>query len=244
MKIAVINFSGNTGKSVLSKNMLIPLLPGAKRISIEDLNDPGGCADATITASMFPSLAAELNAFDEDKHFVLDIGASSAKEMVGHFMRLATTRSDIDVWIVPVTPLSKQCADTINTVRKLIEIGVDPQRIVVVPNNITDLSQFELDFKRLGIVAAEMGFRLCDHGVPSSKIYDMTRSSEETLFDIAADDTDYRDKMRRQRAEHASAQDIGRRIVVRDMARDACVHLRSVFDAAVMGQVSSDVERL
>src|SRR5206468_448518 len=142
-------------KSVLSKNMLVPLLPGAKRISIEDLNDPGGRADATITASMFPSLAAELNAFDEDKHFVLDIGASSAKEMVGHFARLATTRSD-----------------------------------------------------------------------------------------IAADETDYRDKMRRQKAGHASAQDIGRRIVVRDMARDACVHLRSVFDAAVMGQVSADVRPL
>src|SRR5438067_1528569 len=97
MKVAVINFSGNTGKSMLTKNMLIPLLPGAKRISIEDLNDPGGRSDATITASMFPSLAAELNAFEEDKHFVLDIGASSAKEMVGHFARLATTRSDIDV---------------------------------------------------------------------------------------------------------------------------------------------------
>jgi hypothetical protein len=243
MKIAVINFSGNTGKSMLTKNMLIPLLSGAKRISIEDLNDPGGRSDATITASMFPSLAAELNAFEEDKHFVLDIGASSAKEMVAHFTRLATTRSDIDLWLVPVTPVSKQCADTINTVQKLIDIGVEPQRIVVVPNNITDLSQFELDFKRLGMAAAEMGFRLCDQGVPSSRIYDMTRSAEESLFDIAADATDYREKLRRK-GERASAQDIGRRIVVRDMARDACTHLRSVFDAAVMGQPSTELERV
>ncbi|HEX6707787.1 MAG TPA: hypothetical protein VF169_23790 [Albitalea sp.] len=240
MKIAVINFSGNTGKSMLTKNMLVPLLAGAKRISIEDLNDPGGRSDATITASVFPSLAAELNAFEDDKHFVLDIGASSAKEMIGHFTRLATTRSDIDVWIVPVTPVSKQCADTVNTVRRLMEIGVDPQRIVVVPNNITDLSQFELDFKRLGVAAAEMGFRLCDQGVPNSKIYDMTRSAEESLFDIAADETDYRDKLRHQRGEHVSPQDIGRRIVVRDMARDACTHLRSVFDAAVMGQITAE----
>ncbi|WP_280153059.1 hypothetical protein [Piscinibacter sp. XHJ-5] len=243
MKIAVINFSGNTGKSMLSKNMLVPLLAGAKRISIEDLNDPGGHSDAMITASMFPSLAAEINAFEEDKHVVLDIGASSAKEMVGHFTRLATTRSDIDVWLVPVTPLSKQCADTINTIQKLIDIGVEPHRIVVVPNNITDLSQFELDFKRLGMAAAEMGFRLCDHGVPASKIYDMTRSADESLFDIAADDTDYREKLRRK-GERASATDIGRRIVVRDMARDACIHLRSVFDAAVMGQPSTQVERV
>lgn len=237
MKIAVISFSGNTGKSMLTKNMLVPLLAGARRISVEDLNDPGGRSDATLTASMFPTLAAELNAFEEGRHFVLDIGASSAKEMIGHFMRLATTRSDIDVWMVPVTPVSKQCADTVTTVRRLIEIGVEPQRIVVVPNNITDLSQFELDFTRMGMAAAELGFRLCDHGVPHSKIYDMTRCAEESLFDIANDTTDYRQRLRGR----DNAQEIGRRIVVRDMARDACTHLRSVFDAAVMGGVSGDV---
>ena len=240
MKIAVINFSGNTGKSMLTKNMLVPLLKGAKRISIEDLNEVGGRSDAQISASMFPSLAAELNAFDDDKHFVLDIGASSAKEMVGHFTRLSSTRSDMDLWLVPVTPQSKQCADTINTVRKLIEIGVDPLRIVVIPNNITDLSLFELDFKRLGVAAAELGFRLCDHGVPASKIYDMTRSAEESLFEIADDDTDYRDMLRHQRSEHTMVQDLGRRIVVRDMARDACTHLRSVFAAAVLGRQTVD----
>ncbi|HEY0856191.1 MAG TPA: hypothetical protein VGE16_03995 [Albitalea sp.] len=240
MKIAVINFSGNTGKSMLTKNMLVPLLPGAKRISIEDLNEAGGRVDTAITASMFPSLAAELNVFEEDKHFVLDIGASSAKEMVGHFTRLSSTRSDIDLWLVPVTPSSKQCTDTINTIRKLIEIGVHAARIVVVPNNITDVSLFEMDFKRLGIAAAEMGFRLCDQGVPASKIYDMTRSSDETLFDIAADDTDYRDKLRRARVDHGGVQEVGRRIVVRDMARDACTHLRAVFDVAVMGKVDTE----
>lgn len=239
MKVAVINFSGNTGKSMLTKNMLVPLLAGAKRISVEDLNDPGGRSDATLTASMFPTLAAELNAFDDDKHFVLDIGASSAKDMVGHFTRLASTRSDIDVWIVPVTPVSKQCADTVNTVRRLIEIGVDAARIVVVPNNITDLTQFELDFTRLGIAATELGFRLCDHGVPHSKIYDMTRSADESLFDLANDTTDYRERLR---GRNENAQEIGRRIVVRDMARDACIHLRSVFDAAVMGRVSGEVD--
>jgi hypothetical protein len=239
MKIAVINFSGNTGKSMLTKNMLVPLLIGAKRISVEDLNDPGGRSDATLAANMFPTLAAELNAFEDDKHFVLDIGASSAKEMIGHFTRLATTRSDIDVWIVPVTPVSKQCADTVNTVRRLIEIGVDATRIVVVPNNITDLSQFELDFTRLGVAATELGFRLCDHGVPHSKIYDMTRSADESLFDLANDTTDYR---HRPRGRNENAQEIGRRIVVRDMARDACIHLRSVFDAAVMGRASGEVE--
>lgn len=239
MKVAVINFSGNTGKSMLTKNMLVPLLVGAKRISVEDLNDPGGRSDATLTASMFPTLAAELNAFDDDKHFVLDIGASSAKDMVGHFTRLASTRADIDVWIVPVTPVSKQCADTVNTVRRLIEIGVDATRIVVVPNNITDLTQFELDFTRLGIAATELGFRLCDHGVPHSKIYDMTRSADESLFDLANDTTDYRERLR---GRNENAQEIGRRIVVRDMARDACIHLRSVFDAAVMGRVSGEVD--
>jgi hypothetical protein len=123
-------------------------------------------------------------------------------------------------------------------VRKLIEIGVEAQRIVVVPNNITDLSQFELDFKRLGIVAAEMGFRLCDHGVPSSKIYDMTRSSEESLFDIANDETDYRDKMRRQRPSTRRRRTSPSPRRARHGARCVRASALGVSTRRVMGQVS------
>ena len=146
MKIAVINFSGNTGKSTLTKNLLVPQIPGCKRISIEEINEGDGKSDLDIGASLFRNLAAELNVADDDQHFVIDIGASAAKSMLSHFATLRTTRSDISFWVVPVTSQVKQRADTLNTVKALIEIGVKPERIVVVANNISEIALFEGDF--------------------------------------------------------------------------------------------------
>lgn len=42
MKVAVINLSGNTGKTTLSKHLLAPLLK-ARRVQIEDVNSSNGC---------------------------------------------------------------------------------------------------------------------------------------------------------------------------------------------------------
>ncbi len=38
MKIAVINFSGNVGKSTVARHLLMPRVEGADLISVESLN--------------------------------------------------------------------------------------------------------------------------------------------------------------------------------------------------------------
>ena len=42
MKIAVINFSGNAGKSTVARYLLLPRIPGADLITIESLNADEG----------------------------------------------------------------------------------------------------------------------------------------------------------------------------------------------------------
>jgi len=57
MKVAVLNLSGNTGKTTLTKHLLVPLL-GAHRIEIEDVNTGDGQADTELAATKFQTLAA------------------------------------------------------------------------------------------------------------------------------------------------------------------------------------------
>ena len=38
MKIAVINFSGNVGKTTVARHLLAPRIPGAEVIAVESLN--------------------------------------------------------------------------------------------------------------------------------------------------------------------------------------------------------------
>lgn len=42
MKIAVINFSGNVGKSTVARHLLPPRIPGAGLITVESLNADEG----------------------------------------------------------------------------------------------------------------------------------------------------------------------------------------------------------
>ena len=42
MKIAVINFSGNVGKTTVARHMLLPRVEGAELINVESLNADEG----------------------------------------------------------------------------------------------------------------------------------------------------------------------------------------------------------
>ena len=42
MKFAVINFSGNVGKSTVARHLLAPRVNGANIIAVEGLNSDGG----------------------------------------------------------------------------------------------------------------------------------------------------------------------------------------------------------
>ena len=55
MKIAVINFSGNVGKTTIARHLLAPRLPGAAVVSIESLNADDTTTD-TLRANQFGAL--------------------------------------------------------------------------------------------------------------------------------------------------------------------------------------------
>ena len=46
MKVAVINFSGNVGKTTVAEHLLLPRIQGAELISIESINADGGRGQA------------------------------------------------------------------------------------------------------------------------------------------------------------------------------------------------------
>lgn len=231
MKVAVINLSGNTGKTTLSKHLLAPQL-GARRIQIEDVNTSDGEPDLELAAGRFKQLAAELNAADDDESFVIDIGASNAKLMVEQFSQLRTTRADIDFWVVPVVPAAKQKADSINTVATLMKIGVAADRIVMVLNNVIDTDAIETDFAAI-LATRELGVNVTDQVVLASEVFEMMKGQNESVFDIAGNRPDFKALLKAARADGNTEEvkALGERMVVQDMAEAASENLKAVFDS-------------
>ena len=236
MKVAVINLSGNTGKTTLSKHLLAPLL-NARRVQIEDVNSSDGTPDIEVTAGKFKTLAAQLNVAGDDENFVIDIGASNAKSMIEHFSALRSTRSAIDYWIIPVVPAAKQKTDSINTAATLMEIGVDPKKIVMVLNNVTDTESVEYDFKTI-FDGGKLGVQVATQVVLANEVFELLKNENNSVFDLANNRPDFKTliKAARDSGDSNALNALGVRMVTQDLAEDAVENLRGVFASMMLDQ--------
>ena len=78
MKIAVINFSGNVGKTTVARHLLLPRIDGAELIAVESLNADEGQGQA-LRGRQFGELQEYLQTVDS---VVVDIGASNVEDLL------------------------------------------------------------------------------------------------------------------------------------------------------------------
>ena len=153
-RIAVLNFSGNVGKTVVASHLLKPRMPGAKVFSIESINtgaDTDGIEVEKMRGKAFGALADELLLADSA---IIDVGASNVEDFLKMMIQYAGSHEDIDKFIVPTVKEKKVQADTVNTIRALQKIGVKKSRIHVVFNKVDVDDNIENDFAALFGLAA------------------------------------------------------------------------------------------
>lgn len=231
MKTVIINISGNTGKTTLTKHMFAPLLK-AKRISIEDSNAGDGTPDLEISSAKFKKLAGELNTADESESFVIDIGGSNAKNMISTFDELASTTELIDCWVIPVTPSTKQITDSLRTAQSLKDLGIEPEKIVLLPNNVTDPESFESDFALI-YKARQFGFFVPEQAILSTEAFEILKNDERSIFDVINNKINFTAKKAelRKAGDDEGLAKLGQEIVLYDLSRFASRNIKKVFES-------------
>jgi len=228
MKVAVISFSGNVGKTTISRHLLAPRMQGAKIISIESINAAED-EDHVIRGRQFAELQEYLQVVDD---VVVDIGASNIEDLLSLMRRYRGSHEDFDIFIVPAVPAGKQQRDTMGTLAELSRLGVPADKVRVIFNMVEDGSDIErtfepvLAFLRLTPVArASLDCRL---GI--NEIYGRVNGSGADLAAVAADPTDYK-------ALIASATDnterlaLAQRLATRRLASGVVPELDACFAA-------------
>jgi hypothetical protein len=190
MKIAVINFSGNVGKSTIARHLLLPRIPGAELIAIESLNADEGQSQA-LRGRQFGELQEYLQTVAS---VVVDIGASNVEELLGQMQRYRGSHEDFDDFVVPTVPTLKQQLDTIATLVELNRIGVPASRLKLVfnmkPDGVTVAQAFDtlLAFiKQQPMAQAKLN---CCLG--TNEIYGRIKGAKTDLTTLANDPTDYK----------------------------------------------------
>jgi len=241
MKIAVISFSGNVGKTTIARHLLAPRLPGARVIAIESINAGDG-EDDVIRGRQFAELQEYLQVVDD---VVVDIGASNVEDLLALMRRYRGSHEDFDIFIVPTVPAGKQQRDTMATLAELSRLGIPADKVRVVFNMIEEGTDLErafdplLAFLRLTPVA-QVSLD-CRMGV--NEIFSRVNGSGADLAAVAADPTDYK-AMIAATSDSAERLALAQRLATRRLAVGVVPELDACFaalrlEAAATGHAES-----
>lgn len=228
MKVAVINFSGNVGKTTVARHLLAPRIPGCQVVSVESINADDG-QPLTIRGRQFAQLQEFLQSVDD---VVIDIGASNVEEMLKLMRRYRGSHEDFDVFVVPTVPARKQQQDTAATLAELARMGTPAERVRLVFNQVDDDLPVEQAFETLLAYCSQscvVHMRTAAF-MTYNEVYARIRGTGESLLDLAADVTDYKAVI--SKAESMSDKlSLVQKLATRRLARGVVPELDACFAA-------------
>jgi hypothetical protein len=228
MKLAVINFSGNVGKSTIARHLLAPRISRCEVIAVESIN-----ADDSQGKTVRGRQFAELQEFlQTPANVVVDIGASNVEELLLLMRRYRGSHLDFDGYIVPTVPARKQQQDSAATLAELVRIGVPASRVRLVFNQVADDEPVERVFETLLAYCAASGtveprLAACLH---YNEVYARVRGTDESLKALAADPTDYKQRIA-QAVNTSDKMALAQTLATQRLARGVLPELDACFDA-------------
>ena len=198
MKVVVMNFSGNVGKTTVAGHLLKPRMGNAPIFSIESINvdaSADGLDVEKMKGKKYGDLVQELMKLDDA---IIDVGASNVEEFIKLMQQYDSSHEEFDYFVIPVVKEKKQQADTINTIQALKRLGISKNKIRVVFNKAEVDDDIEVEFESIiGYAKKDKGFVANPKAViHANEVFERLKSVGKSLGDITADETDYRAKLR------------------------------------------------
>lgn len=229
--IAVINLSGNTGKTAVSEYLLKPRVKNAKVVSIETINSSGITSETeTIKGRNFLEL---LKIMDNHESIIIDIGSSNVEQFIEQLNKFDGSHDEFDYFIIPTVPMAKQLTDTVNTIKFLNDIGVEKAKIKVVLNKVDDIDSINYDFKVLiDFYEKYKSFTLdLNATISTNEFYQLNSTSGKTIAEILSDDRDFRKLIRESEPNSDERATLGNALAIKRLASGVEKQLDSVFHA-------------
>lgn len=226
-KIAVLNFSGNVGKSTIARHLLAPYMPGTSVVAVETINAEAA-SEIKIKGAAFGQLQEDMMLVDS---VIVDVGSSNIEQFLALMKQYRGSHEDFDLYIVPTVPAPKQQKDTIECVRELSRIGIPASKIRIVFNLVPpgeDAAQIFAPI--LAFVQTEkLAEASTQWTVWESELFSKIKDTSDTVAQIADDQTDHKAAIAAaatadEKLLHAS------RLTTKRLAQGVRENLREVFE--------------
>lgn len=194
MKIAVLNFSGNVGKSTIARHLLSPRMPQAGVVAVETIN-ADSASDNTIRGADFGKLQRDLQLEDEA---IVDVGASNVEQFMALMRQYHGSQEDFDLYLVPTVPALKQQRDTTECIVELHKLGVPANKIFVMFNLVEPGQDVHTIFEPIFAFVQATGLCMTDARavIDKNEVFSLIRNSGLTLAQVVEDPTDLKAKIK------------------------------------------------
>ena len=233
MKIAVLNKSGNIGKTTISTSLIKSRLPeGTRLYSIEDTNagaEMEGIEVEKFKGKKFGDLQEELL---REEHAIVDVGSSNVTDWLKYMEQYSGSHEEFDYFVVPVLNDPKILRETISTIRTLKTMGVEKRKIRVIFNKVDTDDIIEDDFASIfGMAEIEKNCVVTSKAtIYENDIYRLLKINSISITEVVADETDYRAALRAATTEDEKKYAIAR-IQLKQLAKSATKNLDDVYSA-------------
>lgn len=197
VKLAVLNNSGNVGKSTICQTLLKPRISDSELIRVETINNDGINEGETLSAKDMISIIEKIDLAD---NAIIDVGSSNIEAFINGLQKQSGSHEDIDYFLIPTTPNVKEQKDTIVTVKTLIDMGVEPDDIKLILNKVDDSFSLEKQFKTL-IDEKILGILEVDSlndfiVIAETEVFTLLETIKKSYTEVLNDTTDYKKEIR------------------------------------------------
>ncbi|EJC62005.1 hypothetical protein QWA_13442 [Alcaligenes faecalis subsp. faecalis NCIB 8687] len=201
MKVAVLNYSGSVGKTIVASHLLAPRMNHAPIFAVETTNETAadlGLDIDQLRGEQFGKLFRDLLRLHDA---IVDVGASNIEDFLSAMTRYEGAYEEIDFFVLPVIGTGKAQRETIKTITALVNLGVAPERIRVLFNRVQ--SDVEEEFLPVLTYASKTGDFVANAQalVYENEVFELLADARTSIADVLADQTDYRNLLRQ--ADHA-----------------------------------------
>ena len=232
MKVAILNLSGNVGKTAIASHLLTPRMEQPTVYSIESINigaESEGIAVEKLPGKKFGAMIDEMMQLDS---VIVDVGASNVEEFLKRMQQFDGSHEDFDYFVVPVLKDEKIQRESVKTVRALNVIGVDRNRVRIIFNRVEVDEPVIDDFS--GIFGLANSENSCivneDASIHQNEIFPMLKTVGKSLHEIHTDTTDYKARLRAAESDDERSHCI-RMIAMKRLAVTATKNLDVAFAA-------------
>lgn len=137
-RIAVINYLGNTGKSIVSDYLLRLYMDLECHYVINNMEVYNKTYSDEIVLSG-ESFNEVLKALVNIDSAIVDIAAHNTEYVIDIMQNNSNSHKVFDYFLVPVIKGRKESEDSLNTIKALLKIGVPPKSIKIIFNKNKNL---------------------------------------------------------------------------------------------------------